>query len=78
MVTSISGYFKNESSEKYIQCFEDSEIEFISFEHMNCAVENFPCLSKLIRILLQEYYLSPEKRAFWYVFRGQRSVICIS
>jgi len=30
---------------------------------MNYALENFPCISKLNRILLEQYYLSSEKRA---------------
>ncbi len=63
-VTSISGYFKNEPAQENIQCLEDTEMEYISFKNMDYAVENFPCISKLNRILLEQYYLSSEKRAF--------------
>lgn len=64
MVTSISGYFKQEAAIENIQCLEDTYTESLSYEDMHFALENFKDMSKLNRILLEQYYVYAEYRAF--------------
>ncbi|MFD0991329.1 Crp/Fnr family transcriptional regulator [Mariniflexile jejuense] len=64
MVTSITGYFKRETSIENIQCLEDTYTESISYEDMHFALQNFKDMNTLNRILMEQYYLHAEYRAF--------------
>lgn len=64
MVTSISGYFKNEPALENIQCLEDTFTESLSYKDMHFAFHNFEDMSHLNRILMEHYYLHAEYRAF--------------
>ncbi|WP_372756743.1 Crp/Fnr family transcriptional regulator [Mariniflexile sp.] len=64
MVTSISGYFKQEPAIENIQCLEDTYTESLSYADMHYALENFKEMSRLNRILMEQYYLSAEYRSF--------------
>ncbi|PQV49468.1 CRP-like cAMP-binding protein [Jejuia pallidilutea] len=64
MVTSISGYFKNEPAQENIQCLEDTYAECISYEDFHFALKNFKEMEALSRIILEKYYLFAEYRAF--------------
>lgn len=63
-VTSISGYFKKEPALENIQCLEDTFTESISYDDMRFAIENFKEMSKIHRVLLEEYYVQAEHRSF--------------
>lgn len=63
-VTSISGYFKKEPALENIQCLEDTYTESISYNDMRFAIENFKEMSKIHRVLLEEYYVQAEHRSF--------------
>ncbi|WP_027138841.1 Crp/Fnr family transcriptional regulator [Gaetbulibacter saemankumensis] len=64
MVTSISGYFKKVPALENIQCLEDTYTESISYEDMHYALEHFKEMAHLNRILMEQYYLHSEYRAF--------------
>ncbi len=64
LVTSISGYFKNAPALENIQCLEDTFTESLSFKDMHYALKNFSEMSHLNRILMEDYYLHAEYRAF--------------
>lgn len=64
MVTSISGYFKQEPAIENIHCLEDTYTESLSYEDMHFAIDNFKEMSRLNRILMEQYYLHAEYRAF--------------
>lgn len=64
MVTSISGYFKNEPASENIQCLEDTFTESLSYKDMHFAINNFEEMSHLNRVLMEHYYLHAEYRAF--------------
>ncbi|CAH8281737.1 CRP-like cAMP-binding protein [Mariniflexile fucanivorans] len=64
MVTSISGFFKKEPALENIECLEDTYTESISHHDLNFALENFKEMACLYRILLEEYYMHAEYRAF--------------
>jgi CRP/FNR family transcriptional regulator, anaerobic regulatory protein len=64
MVTSISGYFKHEPALENIQCLEDTYTESLSYADMHFALENFKEMAHLNRILLEQYYIHAEYRAF--------------
>jgi len=64
MVTSISGFFKNEPGLENIQCLEDTFTESLSYEDMHFALKHFKEMSELYRVLMERYYLSSEYRSF--------------
>ncbi len=64
LVTSISGYFKNEAALENIECLEDTYTESLSYEHMHFALENFKEMAHLNRILMEQYYVHSEYRSF--------------
>ena len=64
MVTSISGFFKNEPGLENIQCLEDTFTESLSYEDMHFALKHFKEMSELYRVIMQRYYLSSENRSF--------------
>jgi CRP-like cAMP-binding protein len=64
MVTSISGYFKNEPALENIQCIEDTFTESLSYEDMHFALKHFKEMTELYRVLMERYYLSSEFRSF--------------
>ena len=64
MVTSITGYFNKEAATENIQCLEDTYTESLSYEDMHFALENFKDMNPLNRILMEQYYLHAEYRAF--------------
>ena len=64
MATSISGYFKHQKSLENIQCLEDSSIEYLHYEDLLYCLEKIPESIFLNRILMEEYLISAERRAF--------------
>jgi CRP-like cAMP-binding protein len=64
MVTSISGYFKNEPVLENIQCIEDTHTESLSYDDMHYLLENHKDVVRLNRILMEHYYVQAEYRAF--------------
>ena len=64
LVTSISGYFKKELALENIQCLEDTFTESLSFNDMHFALQSFKEMNHLNRILMEQYYLHAEYRAF--------------
>lgn len=64
LITSISGYFKKEPALECIQCLEDTYTESLSFEDMDYAINNYPDMAQLNRILMVHYYTQAENRAF--------------
>lgn len=63
IVTSISGFFRNEPALENIQCLEDTQTESLSFEELHFALNNFPEMERLYRTLLEQYYKEAEYRA---------------
>jgi signal-transduction protein with cAMP-binding, CBS, and nucleotidyltransferase domain len=64
LVTSISGYFTQEITKENIQCIEETYLESVSYQDMLYAINNFPTFEKINRILMEQYYLDAENRAF--------------
>jgi CRP-like cAMP-binding protein len=63
-LTSISGYFKKEPAQESIQCLEDTFTESIGYDDMQFALKNFKEMKDLYRILMEQYYVHAEYRAF--------------
>ncbi|WP_373494397.1 Crp/Fnr family transcriptional regulator [Aquiflexum sp.] len=64
LVTSISGFFKRKASVENIQCLEDTSAEYLLFDDLKYGMEIFPEMVTLYRILLEQYYIYAEDRAF--------------
>jgi len=64
LITSISGFFRNEPALENIQCLEGTYTESLSYEDMHEALQKFPEMSQLNRILMEKYYVASEHRSF--------------
>jgi CRP-like cAMP-binding protein len=64
LITSISGYFAQEPAKENLQCIEETYVESVSYQDMFYAINNFPAFEKINRILMEQYYLDAENRAF--------------
>lgn len=64
MFTSISGYFRKKKSVENIQCLEDCSIEYFVYEDLIYCFEKHPESLVLNRLLMEEYFMSAEQRAF--------------
>ncbi|WP_274476548.1 Crp/Fnr family transcriptional regulator [Mangrovimonas aestuarii] len=61
-VTSITGFFKNETAKENIQIIEDTALEYLSYDDLLNALEIFPEMNKIYTSLLIEYYIHAENR----------------
>jgi CRP-like cAMP-binding protein len=64
LVTSISGFFRRRASKENIQCLEDTSAEYLLYDDLKQGLELFPEMATLNRILLEQYYIHAEDRAF--------------
>ncbi|MEA1786172.1 Crp/Fnr family transcriptional regulator [Arenibacter sp. GZD96] len=62
--TSITGYFRNEVAMENIQALEETHCVYLSYEDMHFCLKNFPEMRDLNRILMEDYYLHAENRAY--------------
>lgn len=64
LVTSISGFFRRKASRENIQCLEDTTAEYLLYDDLKYSLELFPDMATLNRVLLEQYYIHAEDRAF--------------
>lgn len=64
LVTSISGFFDRKASRENIQCLEDTSAEYLLYDDLKYSMEIFPEMGTIYRILLEQYYIHAEDRAF--------------
>lgn len=62
--TSITGYFRNQVAQEYIQALEQTHCVYLRYEDMNHCLKHFPEMKDLNRILMEEYYFHAENRAY--------------
>lgn len=62
--TSITGFFKNEPARENIQCLEDTHCEYLEYQDFQYCLRNFPEMREINRIMMVEYYIHAENRAF--------------
>jgi CRP/FNR family transcriptional regulator, anaerobic regulatory protein len=64
LVTSIYGFFKNKPAKENIQAMENCEMEYIHYSDMHTLLDKHKEMAVVNRILLEEYYMYAEERAF--------------
>lgn len=64
LVTSISGFFRRSPSKENIQCLEDTSAEYLLYDDLKYSLETFSEMVTLNRVLLEQYYIHAEDRAF--------------
>ncbi|NKI26428.1 Crp/Fnr family transcriptional regulator [Arenibacter sp. 6A1] len=64
MFTSITGFFRNRPAKENIQCLEDIYCEYLEYDDLQYCIDHFPEMARLYRIMIEEYYLHAEHRAF--------------
>ncbi|SIS74188.1 Crp/Fnr family transcriptional regulator [Belliella pelovolcani] len=64
LVTSISGFFQNQPCRENMQAIEETITESISFDDLVYCRVTFPEFATINRVLLEQYYIHAEERAF--------------
>lgn len=64
MFTSISGFFRNEPGVETIQALENTLIEYMEYKDIHKCLTQFKESAIINRVLMEEYYMSAENRAF--------------
>lgn len=62
LVTSITGFFKNENARENIQTLEDTSVECISYSDLQYGLSIYPEMGTVFTTLLIEYYIHAENR----------------
>ena len=62
--TSITGFFRNQKSEEYIQSLEITHCDYLEYKDYKYCLDNFPEMRHINRILLEEYYVLAEHRVY--------------
>lgn len=62
--TSITGFFRNQKSQEYIQSLEITYCDYLEYEDYKYCLDHFPEMRHINRILLEEYYILAEHRVY--------------
>lgn len=62
--TSITGFFRNQESQEYIQSLEPTYCDYLEYEDYKYCLNHFPEMRHINRILMEEYYILAEHRAY--------------
>ncbi|WP_421804033.1 Crp/Fnr family transcriptional regulator [Flagellimonas sp.] len=62
--TSITGFFRNQESQEYIQSLEHTYCDYLEYEDYKYCLNNFPEMRHINRILMEEYYILAEHRVY--------------
>lgn len=62
LVTSITGFFKNEKASEHIQAVEDTWVEYLDYKDLQIALGLYPEMNTIFTTLLIEYYIHAENR----------------
>jgi len=62
--TSITGFFRNQKSEEYIQSLENTYCDYLKYGDYKYCLNHFPEMRHINRILLEEYYILAEQRVY--------------
>lgn len=62
--TSITGFFRNQESQEYIQSLEHTYCDYLEYEDYKYCLNHFPEMRHINRILMEEYYILAEHRVY--------------
>ncbi|MHA7864065.1 Crp/Fnr family transcriptional regulator [Flagellimonas marinaquae] len=62
--TSITGFFRNQESQEYIQSLEHTHCDYLEYEDYKYCLNHFPEMRHINRILMEEYYILAEHRVY--------------
>lgn len=62
--TSITGFFRNQKSQEYIQSLEHTHCDYLEYEDYKYCLNHFPEMRHINRILMEEYYILAEHRVY--------------
>ncbi|WP_437395780.1 Crp/Fnr family transcriptional regulator [Flagellimonas lutimaris] len=62
--TSITGFFRNEVSQEYIQSLENTSCDYLEYKDYKHCLDHFPEMIQINRILLEDYYILAEHRVY--------------
>ncbi|MBO0330236.1 Crp/Fnr family transcriptional regulator [[Muricauda] lutisoli] len=62
--TSITGFFRNEISQEYIQSLEITYCDYLKYDDYKYCLDNFSEMREINRMLLENYYVMAEHRVY--------------
>jgi hypothetical protein len=62
--TSITGFFRNQESQEYIQSLEKTYCDYLEYDDYKYCLNHFPEMRQINRILLEDYYILAEHRVY--------------
>jgi len=62
--TSITGFFRNQESQEYIQSLEKTYCDYLEYDDYKYCLNHFPEMRQINRILLENYYMLAEHRVY--------------
>ncbi|WP_318308047.1 Crp/Fnr family transcriptional regulator [Flagellimonas crocea] len=62
--TSITGFFRNQESEEYIQSLEKTFCDYLEYKDYLYCLNQFPEMNQINRLLLENYYVLAEQRVY--------------
>lgn len=62
VIISVKSFFRQESSDEYIQALEELSLYFISYENLQFLYEKHPSFATIGRRLTEFYYIKSEER----------------
>lgn len=62
--TSITGFFRNQQTEEYIQSLETTYCDYLEYDDYKYCLNHFPEMRHINRILLEDYYILAELRVY--------------
>ncbi|WP_175443782.1 Crp/Fnr family transcriptional regulator [Flagellimonas zhangzhouensis] len=64
LFTSITGFFRNQKTEEYIQSLEITLCDYLENDDYKYCLEHFPEMQQINRIMMEEYYIMAEHRVY--------------
>nr|WP_297783982.1 Crp/Fnr family transcriptional regulator [uncultured Allomuricauda sp.] len=62
--TSITGFFRNEITQEFIQSLENTYCDYLEYDDYKYCLEHFPEMVQINRTLLENYYILAEHRVY--------------
>lgn len=64
LFTSITGFFRSQKTEEFIQSLEITLCDYLEFDDYKYCLEHFPEMQQINRIMMEEYYILAEHRVY--------------
>ncbi len=64
LFTSITGFFRNQKTEEYMQSLEVTLCDYLEYDDYKYCLEHYPEMQQINRMMMEEYYIMAEHRVY--------------